>query len=370
MNNNIWDGIMANKIYRIAICGGPCSGKSSGMAYLSDKLTEKGFRVLTVPEIATILFTSGYSINPDSVDSIVQFQSSLISLQIAFEQHFLKLAQQSDEPTIILMDRGAMDSKAYTPCNLWQALLDENAWSEVGLRDKHYDAVIHMVTAANGAEQYYTLANNLARTETPEQARIVDKKLQDAWVGHSHFRIIDNSTNFEGKLKRVLHEICHVIGLPLPMEIERKYLVEYTTIPVHAKELEIEQVYLTCESGEARVRRRGVNGAYVYTHTAKTKAVNGKRVEVERQISSREYLNLLKQANPEKLPIKKKRTCFLWDNQYFELDVFDNHFKGQAILEVELSDENQKVELPPFIKVIADVTDDVKYTNSSLAQKV
>ena len=44
--------------------------------------------------------------------------------------------------------------------------MDENNWNEVYLRDKRYDLVVHMVTAANGLEQYYTLKNNKSRTES------------------------------------------------------------------------------------------------------------------------------------------------------------------------------------------------------------
>jgi hypothetical protein len=34
----------------------------------------------------------------------------------------------------------------------WQALLDEHNWNQIHLRDKRYDAIFHLVTAADGAE--------------------------------------------------------------------------------------------------------------------------------------------------------------------------------------------------------------------------
>lgn len=44
----------------------------------------------------------------------------------------------------------------------------------MGVREGRYDAVFHLVTAAFGAEAYYTLANNPdSRTETLEEAREV-----------------------------------------------------------------------------------------------------------------------------------------------------------------------------------------------------
>jgi len=41
-----------------------------------------------------------------------------------------------------------------------------------------------MVTAANGAQKFYSDANNEARYETVEEAQALDKKLINSWVGH------------------------------------------------------------------------------------------------------------------------------------------------------------------------------------------
>ena len=47
-----------------------------------------------------------------------------------------------------------------------------------------------MVTAADGAEKFYSSASNEARYETLQEARELDKRLINAWVGHPHFHII------------------------------------------------------------------------------------------------------------------------------------------------------------------------------------
>ena len=86
-----------------------------------------------------------------------------------------------------------MDGSAYTSENIWQALLDETGWSTIQLRDRRYEAVIHLVTSADGAQEFYTTANNEARYESNKDAIELDKKLINAWVGHPHFSIIDNS---------------------------------------------------------------------------------------------------------------------------------------------------------------------------------
>jgi hypothetical protein len=58
-------------------------------------------------------------------------------------------------PTIVLCDRGVMDGSAYTDENVWQAILDETGWNTIQLRDKRYEAVVHLVSAADGAENFY-----------------------------------------------------------------------------------------------------------------------------------------------------------------------------------------------------------------------
>jgi len=52
-----------------------------------------------------------------------------------------------------------MDGSAYMNALNWQALLDEMSLNTVILRDRRYDAIIHLVTAADGASEFYNLDN-------------------------------------------------------------------------------------------------------------------------------------------------------------------------------------------------------------------
>jgi hypothetical protein len=45
-------------------------------------------------------------------------------------------------------------------------------------------------------------------------------------VGHPHFRVFDNSTDFEGKVQRVVDTICTLIGVPKPFACTRKFVVK------------------------------------------------------------------------------------------------------------------------------------------------
>ena len=51
------------------------------------------------------------------------------------------------------MDRGLLDIAAYLPRDLWCKLLDVEGSTEKSLVDR-YDLVLHLVTAADGAEKF------------------------------------------------------------------------------------------------------------------------------------------------------------------------------------------------------------------------
>lgn len=78
-----------------------------------------------------------------------------MKMQMALEDIFIEIALGNEFPTIVLLDRGVMHGSAHTTEKVWQAVLDETGWSTIQLRDRRYDAVIHMVTAADGANEFY-----------------------------------------------------------------------------------------------------------------------------------------------------------------------------------------------------------------------
>lgn len=157
-------------------------------------------------------------------------------------------------------------------------------------------------------------------------------------------------------------------------EIERKYLIEYPDMDMLrrcADISEITQTYLRRdESGRSeRVRKRGRDGAYTYTHTVKKRISDIRRTEDEREINRQEYEELLRSADPERNVIHKLRCCLEYMEQMFEIDIFP-FWTDRAMMEIELDDEEQKINFPPSIKIIAEITHDRRYTNASLAKQI
>lgn len=200
-----------NYVYRIVLTGGPCGGKSSSLSHLTKALTAKGFDIMCVPEIPTILLNGGckYPGN-DGGESLMTFEKALIQAQLQLERSFVSIAESADRPTVVIMDRGLLDVAAYLPPQLWKETLQAVELTGDYLNNR-YDLVLHLVTAADGAELFYTTLNNEARTETPSQAKELDQKIRECYKNHKNLKIIDNSTDFEGKMNRATTHVLESI---------------------------------------------------------------------------------------------------------------------------------------------------------------
>lgn len=361
------------KISKIVLTGGPCAGKTTALTWINNYFSKRGYTVLNVPETATELITNGVA--PWTCGTSYEYQTFQIRLQKIKEQIFDDAAKtMKNDKILIVCDRGILDNKAYMKDVEFKRILKEFGTNETKERDS-YDAVFHLVSAAKGKEKVYTLANNTARTESIEEARKLDDKIISAWTGHPHFRIIDNSTEFEEKLERLLKEIASFLGEPEPFEIERKFLIYYPNIKElenmsNCTKVDITQTYLKSnDDTERRIRARGIDGDYLYYLTEKRKVSNLKRIEIERKLTQDEYLSLLMEADNRLHTIRKTRYCLSENNQYFEIDIYPE-WDNQAIMEIELSSENETIKYPEFIKVIKEVTDDESYKNYKMANEM
>ena len=362
---------------KVVLTGGLCGGKSTSQSILKEKLEARGYNVLFVPETPTILMTGGISFTRIGND---MFQDVVTRMQLDHENLYLNVARKMGDKTVVLFDRGLCDQMAYYPKDKFRTMMQGYRMDIARIYDR-YDAVLHLTTAAKGAVECYqwndpnkeSVGNNAARYTSPEQAVIDDDNTMRAWIGHPHFRVIDNSSTFEKKINRVFEEVCLLLGEPVPKEVERKFLIKCPSDEV-LKNLDfcscsdIVQTYLD-PSGEIerRVRQRGTKeNGYSYYYTEKYPVATGERIERDRVISVNEYVNYLNEADTAKQQIHKKRYCFLHDNRYFELDIFSKD-KKYALLEIELADLKEEVKLPGWLEPVRDVTKEPEFYNSNIA---
>lgn len=373
---------MEKGVKEIVITGGPCSGKTTAINYFAGKLRTTGLEVFIVREAATDI------IKRDSLDVVVWLKKNDPVGYLKFQKDILlkqrlrrkrARARSSKFPKgkcVILFDRAEMDNKAYMQEGQFEVFLEEEGLTLDDVRDS-YDGVVHLVTAAKGAERFYTTKNNKSRHETLAEAREADERILAAWIGHSHLRIVDNSTDFEGKKRRALRAINGFLGIPAPIEIERKFLLRAKPsfrlkALRNAAKIFIEQIYLVSPRGQpVRIRKRSQGNSATYCETQKLDISPGIRHEVENFISASEYLHRKSLRDPSTQRIRKHRYYFVYKNQYFELDVFiePKRIQGLCLLEIELTEKNEHLELPPFLDIEKEVTDDPAFSNFEIARK-
>jgi len=328
-----------------------------------------------VPEVFTILASNGMNLSYFGTEGMdIVIQNTVLDVQESMEDGLEHVLRARGKPAVLLCDRGMMDGSAYLPPERFDCLLSMRQRHMADLREGRYNAIFHMVTAADGAEAFYTLENNNARTETPEQAREVDKKTQKAWVGHPQLFVIDNSTNFEGKLQRLVEVVARLVGLPTNLSrLSAKFVLRHPpdlkdfTVEYHV--FEVEKVYLRTTTNDkgtdeyAFIRKRtplvggeDKRGGSVYGFTSVQKLPDGNVIEQKRIISRREYTSSFKQRDPSRHIVRQRRVSFLYNYQSFNIHIYQEpvHVKDLCILhaQVDATGEGEvQVDLPPFLNV-------------------
>lgn len=288
------------RIHRVVFTGGPCAGKTTSINRIKTFFENIGWKVLSVPETATTLLSSGIFFAELDENAKLDFQENLLKTLLQIEDTINETAKNyaTKKNVIIIYDRGAMDPISYIAPHEWEILKIRNpSWNEVDLRDNRYDQIIHLVTAANGAEQFYTLENNNTRTESIELARELDEKCAKTWVGHPCMDVIGNSTVFDTKVTKALQTVCERVGLNLKGfdagNRKRKFLVKQLpddSLFPNLEELTVIHNYLVSSSDaiQVRIRKSGKGGNWSYSYAIRTYE-DGLPNETRTQIDRREY---------------------------------------------------------------------------------
>jgi hypothetical protein len=180
------------------LTGGPGGGKSALMGELraADPCAE---RWLLVPEAAPLLFQAGLDAREQ------RFQVAVVRLQVALET---ACAQAARPDQVLVCHRGALDALAYWRRNGWPEP-DFFALTATRREDylRRYQGVIHLQTAAIGAEAHYRRVPQAHRPETPAQAAEIDALCAAAWQAHPGYVLIANDRRDWPAKARAAHDL-------------------------------------------------------------------------------------------------------------------------------------------------------------------
>ena len=364
---------MAKKITRIVLTGGPAAGKTTLISrILKEFKQDEGWKVITIPETATELI-SGFGIKPfGNCVSMLDFQYFVIADQLHKEQLALKAAQMvPEENVLVIYDRALLDDKAYISDDEFREVLASFGKTEDEVISG-YDAVLHLVSCAKGAEFAYNYGNE-ARYEPLDVAREKDDLTLRAWSAYPNLKIIDNSVDFEDKIARGLRAIYEAIGQPMPEEVWHKYLIEMPDVKsltekYHAAGIDMMQTYLSQTSPNIvrRIRQQKNGGEYLYFYTEKRVTDSG-QWETEKPISSKEYIQYLMEGDVSLHAVHKVKYRFTYRDRRFEIDIYP--FSAErAIMRAALPAPEEAVDAPQEIRILREVTNDPAYRNTQLAR--
>jgi CYTH domain-containing protein len=145
------------------------------------------------------------------------------------------------------------------------------------------------------------------------------------------------------------------------IERERRFLVESVPEPLPAP-VRIAQAYVSTGPASVRVRRADD----VHTLTVKTGSGRN-RHEIERELSAEEFEAIWAAATELRIS-KRRHRIDIGDGLTAELDLYDGSLDGHRLVEVEFADDDTADDFRPPGWFGREVTDDNRYTNSSLAR--
>jgi len=373
-----------HNVFRICITGGPCAGKTSCLNILKERFSSN-FIVYRLPELATILFEGGVTLLPSaySEEEHAIFIEELVRTQMCIEDHFDKIAQLQKKDVVLLIDRGVLDNFAYCTPDVKKVVLERNNWDEEQLRDTRYNAVVHLVTAADGADKFYSLTNNSARSEGLDEARALDKATRGVWRGHRNHIIIGNTfESFEAKITSAYIQLCETLHFtPIPT-FNRKYLLKGNP------NLDSSEFDSFCEFTDTYTFMRNKSKDHLIwvlkrsfkdssalnmlIYVDRTLAsTNSERIEVTSEISYKLYEEYLKLRDPQRNDVVKNVIWAQKQSRVFEIENYSalgnsNCWVLRTFYQNELP--NDDLEAVTWVDIQRDITDDEQYFTYSLSK--
>ena len=200
---------------RIVLTGGPGAGKTAVLELIRQSFCA---HVKVLPESAGIIFGGGFPRG-----EAIEFRESA-QRAIFYVQRELENMADTENPAIVLCDRGTVDGAAYWPGGVGEffSSLGTDLDKQIG----RYHAVIHLRTPP--MDGGYNRSNPL-RIETAEQAAAIDALIARMWERHPRRFVVDASADFLTKAARSLEilrnetpECCkHHIGPPLESALDK-----------------------------------------------------------------------------------------------------------------------------------------------------
>ncbi|HEY4121914.1 MAG TPA: ATP-binding protein [Byssovorax sp.] len=179
----------------VVLTGGPGAGKTAVLEVVRMHLPA---HVQVLGEAASIVFGGGFP-RRQTAAATRAAQRAIFHVQRELE----RLATEEGDARVVICDRGTLDGLAYWPGDPDELLREMGTTLAAELA--RYAAVIHLKTPS--IEQGFSHASNPLRIESADEATRLDARIQEVWSSHPRRLVVESTSDFLGKLARVLAAI-------------------------------------------------------------------------------------------------------------------------------------------------------------------
>lgn len=188
----------------IALTGGPCAGKTTLLERLKELDEISGYKLVFVPEAATMLLTNGYSV----ADGNERFQHAIFKTQTAWEDMARAYAEDLGGKVAIICDRGLLDNAAFCDDDdMFERVAGTYGLDWENILDR-YDMILHMRSVAYGAKELFEQdSNNNARWHDADQSEAAEIEIRRSWCHHPNRHLVEHVDDLDEKLDWCLAKI-------------------------------------------------------------------------------------------------------------------------------------------------------------------
>ena len=191
---------------KILITGGACAGKTTSLKIIKKFLEEKGYKVLVVEEVPTMLINKG--ITSQKIGRM-QFQELIIKTQIINEKEYNDKYKNEDK-TIIIFDGSPIDCLKFITRKELDDIIRNYEITYDDIID-NYDGIIFLQTIAKKYPELYSNENNKARLTDVEEAIKRNDKILKEYKKYDKTYVINNYKNFDKKEEKIIDSISKIV---------------------------------------------------------------------------------------------------------------------------------------------------------------
>ena len=185
---------------KIAITGGPASGKTTILSILKDTY---GTDIANAIEAATMVYGGGFPRDDKSPQHIYRAQRIIYSSTKELEA---LAGETNPQAKLVVCDRGSLDGAIFWPYGVEDFLKVMNTTIEAEY--SQYYAVIHMSPPKEA--KYYQ--NTAVRTENLERALEIDADLLKLYSRHQRHIVIPESNDYVKKALIVRNVVKKILN--------------------------------------------------------------------------------------------------------------------------------------------------------------